>query len=314
MGYDMATRSGKALHGTSCDFHSSGAWSVLGTASIVARYKGLNHEQTRHALGIAEYYAPRSQLMRDVDYPTMVKDGSGWGAMTGVSAGLMAAEGFTGAPALTMEADDAIHYWDNLTQFWEVTTQVFKPYAVCYWGQAAIAGALGIQAENNLAIDDIKRIEVRTFHEGTRLATRRPRTTDEAQYSLPFPVAAALVHHELRFEQLNGEALNDPVVLDLVDRIEMVEDEVFNARFPKQRLARVVVETTDGAVYDSGELSPKWGINEPATDEELSGKFHELADGILPSSRARELEEAIWNVAEMEDVSKLTDLLAPGLD
>jgi 2-methylcitrate dehydratase PrpD len=33
----------------------------------------------------------------------MVKDGSGWGAMCGVSAARMAKAGFTGTPALTLQ-------------------------------------------------------------------------------------------------------------------------------------------------------------------------------------------------------------------
>ena len=54
-------------------------------------------------MGIAEYHGPRSQMMRCMDHPTMVKDGSGWGAMCGVSAARMAKAGFTGAPALTLQ-------------------------------------------------------------------------------------------------------------------------------------------------------------------------------------------------------------------
>ena len=58
-------------------------------------------ERLRHALGIAEYHGPRSQMMRCIDFPTMVKDGSGWGAIVGLSA-VFAADGFTGAPALVV--------------------------------------------------------------------------------------------------------------------------------------------------------------------------------------------------------------------
>jgi 2-methylcitrate dehydratase PrpD len=61
-------------------------------------------------MGIAEYHGPRSQMMRCMDHPTMVKDGSGWGAMCGVSAARMAKAGFTGAPALTLQTE----YWQNL--------------------------------------------------------------------------------------------------------------------------------------------------------------------------------------------------------
>jgi 2-methylcitrate dehydratase PrpD len=59
---------------------------VLATAAITARQLKLTKAQTREAIGIAEYHGPRSKMMRVIDAPTMVKDGSGWGAMAGVSA------------------------------------------------------------------------------------------------------------------------------------------------------------------------------------------------------------------------------------
>ena len=54
----------------------------------------------REALGIAEYHGPRSQMMREIDNPTMLHDGSGMGALVGCNAALLAMRGFTGAPAL----------------------------------------------------------------------------------------------------------------------------------------------------------------------------------------------------------------------
>jgi 2-methylcitrate dehydratase PrpD len=98
MGYEIATRAGMALHATACDYHTSGAWNALGCAAIGARILRLDPERTRHALGTAEYHGPRSQMMRCIDHPTMVKDGSGFGALAGVSAACLAADGFTGAP------------------------------------------------------------------------------------------------------------------------------------------------------------------------------------------------------------------------
>jgi 2-methylcitrate dehydratase PrpD len=104
VGYEIALRAGVALHATACDYHTSGAWGALGAAAVTSRALGLTATQTGHALGIAEYHGPRSQMMRCIDHPTMLKDGSGWGSMTGVVAARLAAEGFTGAPALTIEA------------------------------------------------------------------------------------------------------------------------------------------------------------------------------------------------------------------
>jgi 2-methylcitrate dehydratase PrpD len=310
VGYEVALRAGLALHGTACDYHTSGAWNALGCAATTARCLGLDAEQTRHALGIAEYHGPRSQMMRCIDHPTMVKDGSGWGAMAGVTAGLMADRGFTGAPALTVEAPEVAAIWADLGTRWLIVEQYFKPYAVCRWAQPAIAGALAIQQSRELPLDAIARIEVRTFHEATRLASRRPATTEEAQYSLPFPVAAALAHGQLGLAQLTGAGLTDPLTLRLADRVCLIDDPDFSARFPAERIARVRIELDDGTILDSGDATARWDGSAPPTDAALKEKFCWLTGESVSQTRATAILDVVWTCAEADDVLPLIHLIA----
>ncbi len=313
IGYEVALRAGVALHATACDYHTSGAWSAIGCAAMTARTLELAADQTRHAIGIAEYHGPRSQMMRCIDHPTMLKDGSGWGAMTGVSAAQLARAGFTGAPAVTVEAPESAATWADLGTRWRVTEQFFKPYAVCRWAQPAIAGALALQEAHRLPLAAIERIQVVTFHQATRLACRHPTSTEEAQYSLPFPVAAALVHGQLGLPQLSGDGLHDPHVLRLANCIELVDDPVMSGRFPAERVARVRIETTAGVVLDSGEVQAPWDAAAPPTDEELIEKFRWLASDSLAATRADELLDTVWNCADLTDIGRLSALLAaPG--
>ena len=311
VGWEVALRAGIALHGTAGDYHSSGAWSALGCVAVTARRLGLGAEATRHALGIAEYHGPRSQIMRCVDHPTMLKDGSGWGAMAGVSAGLLARAGFTGAPALTVEGADVADVWSDLGRTWRTAEQDFKPYAVCYWAQPAIAGALRLQRAHHLPLESIRRIRVSTFREAAHLTSHEPRTTEEAQYSLPFPVAAALVQGRLGADELTGEALRDPRVLSLSARVELVDEPDYDRRFPVERIARVRIDTDGGDTFDSGEAEALWdGPGLPA-DGELREKFRWLTRGHLAASRAAALEEAAWDCADLPDAAALLSLLAP---
>lgn len=309
MAYDIATRTGTAQHATVCDYHTSGSWNAVGCAAVVARRMGLSHEQTRHALGIAEYHGPRSQMMRAIDYPTMIKDGSGWGAMAGVSAGLLAADGFTGAPAITVEADNAAEYWQTLGDEWQIMTHYFKPYAVCYWAQPALAGAMQIVSENQIHHSQISAIRIYTFHESSRLAMRRPTKTDEAQYSLPFPLGALLVHGRLYLDELNGDNLHHPHVLRISDMVELIDDDYFNDRFPAERLSRVEIDTNDGRSFDSGVVRPLWDLTAQASNEELLTKFRELAHQYLPASEADALEAMLWGIEDVADVAELNRIL-----
>ncbi|UCG24666.1 MAG: MmgE/PrpD family protein [Chloroflexota bacterium] len=314
VGYEVALRAGLALHATACDYHTSGAWNALGCAAIIARRLGLGADHTRHALGVAEYHGPRSQMMRCIDHPTMLKDGSGWGAMTGVSAAILAGDGFTGAPALTVDAVEVADFWTDLGDRWLIAEQYFKPYAICRWAQPAIAGALNLRKQYEFDPETVRSIRVTTFHEAVRLANPLPQTTEEAQYSLPFPVATALVHRQLGPAELSGQGLHHPLVLQLAQRVELVEDPAHSARFPEERFAQVQIELEDGKILNSGEVEATWGVEDPPSDKALREKFRWLARTCLSKERVKELEMTIWQVADLSDVNALCQLLGHPLE
>jgi 2-methylcitrate dehydratase PrpD len=311
IGYEIALRAGIALHATSSDYHTSGAWNALGSAAAASRRLGLCSEKTRHALGIAEYHGPRSQMMRCIDYPTMLKDGSGWGAMAGISAAYLAKESFTGAPAITVEAEDVAKYWEDIGQDWIISGQYFKPHAVCRWAQPAIEAALTLQQTHQLSPDNINRIEVHTFREAVRLNGRFPQSTEEAQYSLPFPLAAALVRGQLGASELGDEALTDARIMQISESIELIENDQFSSCFPARRIARIIIDTKDGERYDSGEVEARWNVDNPPSDQELRDKFRWSVEAVLPDDRAAELEKTIWRCQDLPDASSLLDLLLP---
>jgi 2-methylcitrate dehydratase PrpD len=309
VGYEVALRAAIALHATACDYHTSGAWNAIGCAAAAARRLGLTREATRHALGTAEYHGPRSQMMRCIDHPTMLKDGSGWGAMAGVSAAYLAKESFTGAPALTIGDGPAGQYWADLGKEWLICGQYFKPHAVCRWAQPAIEAALTLKQTHRISPDKIKQIRVHTFHEAVRLDIRHPRSTEEAQYSLPFPLAAAFVHGQLGAAELSAAVLTDSEILQLSDRVELVEDDQISARFPAQRFARVIIHTLDKERYDSGEVEARWDAAAPPSDRELLDKFRWLAREVLPDDRSDRLAKTLWQVQDLTEAPELLNLI-----
>jgi len=311
LGYEIGTRAGIALHGTVADYHTSGAWNALACAALGARLLKLDRERTRHALGIAEYHGPRSQMMRCIDHPTMLKDGSGWGAMGGVSAAYLAADGFTGAPAISIEAPEAASYWSDLGRRWCIMEQYFKPYPVCRWAQPAVEAALSVVRRHRLDPAAIARIEVVTFHEAVRLAVRRPADTEQAQYALPYPVAAALARGRLGPEEVTGAALRDPAILRLADAVTLSEGDAYNARFPAERWAHVSVATADGRTFASEPTTARGDPDAPLAREEIAAKFHAIAAPVVGEGRARAIEQAVHALrdAGTAEVARLVDLL-----
>ncbi|MGI8527671.1 MAG: MmgE/PrpD family protein [Pseudolabrys sp.] len=312
LGYETAIRAGIALHATTLDYHTSGAWNALGCAAIGARVLQLDENVTRHALGIAEYHGPRSQMMRCIDYPTMVKDGSGWGALAGVSAACLAADGFTGAPALLIESEAAAPVWSDLGRQWEIGRQYFKPHPVCRWAQPAMQAVANLMAQYQPAREDIVSIEIRTFAEAVRLGTRLPRNTEEAQYAIGFPVAAIVARGQIGVAELGDAGLNDPNVQEMLRRIRLVENKSFSDRFPQERLAIVGIEMKNGERLVSPPTAARGDPEDALPDREMLSKFRMLATGLSPGRRSA-IEQSVSALdSDRDALSALMDaVLAP---
>jgi len=315
LGYEVATRAGIALHATVPDYHCSGAWNALGCAVVAARRLGLDAETTRHALGIAEYFGPRGQILRACDSPSMVKDGSGWGAHAGLTAALLARDGFTGAPALTVERDDALALWRDLGARWRIREHYFKAYPVCRWAQPAIEAALSLQRAYGFSADDVAAIAVDSFREAVALgsACALPRTTEEAQYSITLPVAAALVLGGVSADAVGDEGVSDPRVRRLLRNVTLAEDHAFSRLFPAERWARVRVTLADGRIFTSEPARARGNPENPLSDDELRAKYRALAVPVLGGARAARIERAVGTLATDGDAlpSLLAELLSP---
>ncbi len=294
VGYEVAGRAGMALHASVSDYHTSGAWNALGVAAMAARLRGHSPEHLRQALGIAEYHGPRSQMMREIANPTMLHDGSGWGALVGMSSSILAERGFTGAPAITVESRDAAPHWNDLGTFWQIEHQYVKPYPICRWAHAAIDGVRSVMQQNDLAHSQISAIHVNSFHEAACLFDDAPQTTSQAQYSLPFAIAVQAVYSRIGVEHISGSGLADPVVLDFMSRISVKENERHNARFPEGRWADVVIETVDGKTIASGDIHARGGPEVPMDRQDILDKFYDFAAPAIGKKRsARICEETL---------------------
>ena len=313
VGYEMAIRTGRCWHDHHDIYQGDGAWGSVANAAASARLLMLNEEQIRHALGIAEYFSPNAPLMRDIDHPTMVKHGIGWGAMVGVTAAELAQEGFTGIPSLL--GFDRYSEWvsDLGDRYWMADWVFYKAWASCAWGHAACVAALQLVDEKQISVEQIARIEVRTFEEAVRLYQGYPTTTEEAQFSVQWPLACLLLDGELGPKQILEDRFQDPEVRSLVDRIEMVldpeVDELYDSgqEMDLRMYSAVTITLKDGLSYDSG-------IVERAADEwdaeSLERKFRWLVGHVLDAEVVDRLVDMVWEFDTLPDVREMTRELA----
>ena len=308
VGYEIGIRAGLIRHAVYPTYHSSGSWGAVGAAACTGKLLGLGRAHLREALGTAEYHAPIAPMMKGIDVPCMGKDSLGWGNMTGLASVFMAQRGFTGVEPLFSEAPER-EWVTSLGRQYEILNLYFKPYAACRWAQPAVAGCLKLVQENHLKPADLAKVKVRTFAAAAALTRKPPANTEEAQYNLAFPVAAALIDGAVGPAQVLPPRLFDQDILELASRLEVEVAEEFESRFPAKAIAAVEITTRDGKRYDSGAVEARW--EPPDTlprDDELREKFIWLAEPVLGQQQAHELLQLIWQFEEASDGRRLITL------
>ena len=183
------------------DYHCSGAWNALGCAAIAARLLG-----TRRGHGPGRRSASPStsgRAGRSCARATRRR----WSRMARAGARTSASprrcSRATASPARRRSPSSATtrrRFWSDLGTRWRIREQYFKAYPVCRWAQPAVEAALALQRAHGFAADDAiagRRSKASAKRSPSVRSARSPRTTEEAQYSLPFPVAAALVFGDI---------------------------------------------------------------------------------------------------------------------
>ena len=310
IGYEIGTRAGISLHESAKDYHTSGAWIAIACAGIVSKILKLNKNQTREALGIAEFYGPRSQMMRCIDHPSMVKDGSGWGAMAGINAAYLAKSNFTGSPAILVEDKNLSNIWVDLGSKWYINEQYLKLYPVCRWSQPAVEACLDLQDKYGFHFNEIDIITINTFHEAKRLEKKHPKTTEEAQYSLPHPIAVALIFGKIGVEEVSIEYINNSKVASLREKINVCEKTKYNNLFPGKRFADAEIKLKNGKEYKSKSTEAKGDPENPLSDFEIEKKFQNFTYDVLGKNRSDKIYEKIKNLEEVDNIEEIFKLIS----
>jgi 2-methylcitrate dehydratase PrpD len=259
-------------------------------------------------LGMAEYYAPQSPMLRCTTYPSVVKDAAGPGAWAAGMALAMARENLPGLPSLLTVQAEGKRQIATVGDDWMIMRQYFKPYPVCRWAQPVVEGIRALRSEVEFGWQEIESIEVETFANASGLMHWPPKHSDAAQYSLPWAVAIFVVDGELGIEQVSPSRLDDPRVLDVGSRIRTRIADDIEARFPEEALARTVVKLRSGRVLESPTLSARGDYTDPLSDDEMNEKAMRLLTAGLGNQHSHAVYE-ILDTLHQRPASSLIEAL-----
>ncbi|MBE7051743.1 MAG: MmgE/PrpD family protein [Ruminococcaceae bacterium] len=285
--YETTIRSGAAIMDYYDYAHSSGTFGAIGVAAGVGRIYGFSKEELNNTISVAEFNAPLVPGIRSVEYPSMNKDGVPFGIMTGALAVLETLCGFEGNKNL-LEADAYRHYLDDLGKKYEVMDLYFKPYPCCRWAHPAIDACTKTMADNKILPDEIEKIVIKTFKKATMLSKGEPKTADEAQYNIAYPVAASVVKGGFGIGEVMEDSLEDPQILSMMKKLSFEVDDIIDSKFPQKRICRAEIHTIRG-IFVSDDCEPRGEAHENIGIEWLADKFRHITAPII----SREQQERI---------------------
>jgi 2-methylcitrate dehydratase PrpD len=281
-------------------FHPTATCGVFGAAITAAKLMDLTEEQTLSAVGIAGSMAAGSlEFLAEGAWTKRLH--AGLAAQNGIQAAELARAGFKG-PATIIEGRYGFlrGYTDAprpdvltavLGQNWAILETSIKPHACCRYKQGPIDALLEIRARHAIDWSKITRVEVAILEAGAGLIAEpperkyAPQSIVDAQFSMPFGAAVALIHGRAGLAEYCEANLHSTDVRGLMQKVVMVRDPALEKNFPREWPARVAVEMQSGDRYETSVRQPKGDPANPLTWAELSAKFISL--GGTPELEAR---------------------------
>jgi 2-methylcitrate dehydratase PrpD len=289
-------------------YHITGTAGVFGAAAAIGKLLKLNEQQMIWALGIA---ATQSAGLREM-FGSMCKSfHPGSAAHNGFAAALLAQQNFTSADAgidgkrgfahVMSSRFDANVITDGLGKSYELSRNMYKPFACGLVVHAAIDGCLQLKRELGLRGEEIKRISLRVNPLVLELTgNKKPVDGLQGKFSVYHACAAAIVHGAALEAQFADEVVRDPAVIAVRDKIDAVSDAAIH-----KLEAHVRMELADGRALDKHVPRALGSTEHPMSDADLEEKFRGLVDGVIPEAQAKQLIELCWRFPTLTDAAQL---------
>jgi 2-methylcitrate dehydratase len=191
-----------------------------------------------------------------------------------------------------------------------------KRYDAEIHSQSALEALLELRDAHGVDPTLVEQIELETFQvaydiigggeEGTK---KKIRTKEEADHSLPYLLAVALIEGDVLPEQFAPERILRPDVQRLLQRVDVRPAADLTSRFPAEHACRLRLQLADGRVLAAEKADYEGFLTRPMSWERARDKFEQLAAGTVEPELAAELVDTVAALDQLE-TRELTALLA----
>ena len=303
-------------------WHLTSLFGFVGSAATAARIMQLPEESIVDAIGIGYHQcAGNGQCVKDGALTKRL--GPGFAIKGGITAALLAKAGVTGSTnsfegvwGLYQQYMDGDYsreiLLDDLGKRFEGVNVAIKPYPCCRGIHPAIDAGLSLAIENGIRSEDIKEIILTVTEAHLSLlctpedAKKSPRSPVDAQFSIPWGVASALVGRRVGLDDFTESAITNKSVLDVTRKMRLEVDDSLSKPGPDP--TRVKVLTNDGKVIEKIVHTPLGSLERPMSYEDCANKFRDCAKS-LDSGKVERIIEWVDRLEKLDDIREIIRLL-----
>lgn len=312
VGYDILLRLGKAIYPSTTvrGFQSTAVVGAMGSAAACASLLRLGPEKAKNGLAIASNLGVglKEALKTPDSQPLQV----GRSSEGGVLAALFAEQGVSGCDAILENgflkafADKAneSEILLNLGKKYLIEETYVKVHGGCRGNHAPTDVILSLVREHRIIPEEIEEIRVKVDSVTMIAEIHHPASGKEAQFSIPFSIAVAILDGNASLYQFQDEKLNDPRVRELMDRISVELDEGLDKDYPHKRGSHGEIILKDGRSFVSSIDMARGEPEYPLTVDEIREKFILLTRDVM-GTRAEGIFDLAMRLEELPDIRQL---------
>jgi 2-methylcitrate dehydratase PrpD len=307
----------------------TGICTVFAATAAASRVLGLSEEETWNALALAFNRAGGS-FQSNIDGSLAVRVIQGWVAESGLMCARLARAGITGPKNFLQGIYGYYNVYGrglvdpgqalaDLGRRFDCGKILFKKYPSCGLTLGSTEVILSLMREQDgtsVSAENVAKVEVKVPPYTYKLVGHpfemgaTPRVN--AQFSIRYCVANALLRRSSKLAHFEEEAIRDPRVLELAARVDVLADPAMEAR--GHTPLDMTVHMKDGRkIFRQIDIAPGFPGN-PLSTEEQEVRFRDCiayAGKPLSKEKVEGIVEGVSRLERLSDVRVLIPLLLP---
>lgn len=316
--YEVLLRVGQAIYPSAVvrGFQSTAILGAIGSAAASANLLGLSAQATKNAIAISCNLGVglKEALKSSASQPLQVARACEGGLL----AALYAQQGAEGPDGIIengfvkafADKGDVSDVLTGLGSSYRIFDTYIKIHGGCRGNHSPIDVVMDLVKAHNITPDEIDSILVSVDSVTMAGEIHDPANGNQAQFSVPFAIAVALLEGSASIFQFTDEKIENPRIRAMMQKIHTQLDKALDVSYPNKRGAVAEIQLADGRrltmAIDNAKGEPEY----PLSTADIELKFYDLANEVLEEN-AVWVRDAVMNLEMLDDVARLAAHIRP---